>query len=94
MFGSLDEATARGSEEITSLQKFLSYRTIANNFQEMAKAKILRRYQLKLPELAPPEGLRAALAIARNVERRNGSLQMRLSILRLDPATCIYTSHC
>ena len=82
-----------GSEEITSLQKFLRYPTIANNFQEMAK--VLRRYQLalarsrqlKLPELAPPEGLRAALAIARNMERRNGSLQMRLSILRLDPAT-------
>ena len=82
-----------GTEEMTSLQKFVRFPAVANTFQEMAK--VLRRYnlalsrvkQLALPELAPPEGLRAALAIAKNLERKNGSLQMRLNILRLDPAT-------
>ena len=88
-----------GSEEITSLQRFLRSPTVPNTVSELAK--VLRRYQLalsrsrhlSLPELAPPEGLRAVLSLARQVERKYGSLQMRMSILRLDPATSTRPTH-
>ncbi|CAE7033277.1 RE1 [Symbiodinium sp. CCMP2592] len=61
-----------GSEEITSLQKFLRYPTIANNFQEMAKehgatkwvvANVLEMLERECMDLAADEQMKGSSAV-------------------------------